>query len=131
MRRVDLRKAKPRFKALFGELKIDLSRPKSGIVEGRSFPSSHTVNNFCVAIVLSYFYRKIGWLWFFVAALVGYSRVYVGAHWPSDIAASMVLGTGIALLAIPVLELIWRAFASRALPEFFARHPTLRGEAAA
>ncbi len=65
---------------------------------GRSFPSSHVVNNFCAATVLTLFYRRRGWLAFVPAALVAYSRVYVGAHWPSDVLVSMVLAVGLALL---------------------------------
>ena len=33
-----------------------------------------------------------------VAAAVGYSRVHVGAHWASDVAAGAALGAGVALL---------------------------------
>ena len=63
---------------------------------GFSFPSSHAVNHFVVAVfvgdVLRPFYRWLRpllWLW---AAAVAYAQVYVGVHFPLDVAAGMLLG---------------------------------------
>lgn len=72
---------------------------------GRSFPSNHTTNNFCAATLLTLFYPRRGWWYFFPAAIVGYSRVYVGAHWPSDVFASACLGAGWVLVAAASLRL--------------------------
>lgn len=126
VRRVDLQKEKPRWKVLFKQARVIFSRPNPGVTAGRSFPSSHTMNNFCAAIVLTYFYGRKGALYFFVAALVAYSRIYVGAHWPSDIAISIILACGSALLLIVFAEWTWRLLAPRLLPPLFALHPSLR-----
>jgi len=71
-----------------------------GCGSGYSFPSSHAVNNFAVATVLSYFYRK--WLWAFMtfAGVVAFSRVSVGVHYPFDILAGAVLGVVIGVLVL-------------------------------
>lgn len=63
---------------------------------GKSFPSSHAVNNFAMAILVSHFYRQARpWLLLW-AVLVAYSRVYVGVHYFSDIIGGALLGTLIA-----------------------------------
>ena len=58
----------------------------------KSFPSSHTMNMFAVATILFCFYPRL-WMYFFpFAALIGYTRVYCGVHYPSDVLGGAVLG---------------------------------------
>lgn len=59
---------------------------------GLSFPSSHAVNNFAGAAVISQFYKKQKWFWYGFASLVALSRPYVGVHYPSDIIAGGIVG---------------------------------------
>ena len=59
---------------------------------GLSFPSSHAVNNFAGATILSTYYRKYRWWWFSFAALVALSRPYIGVHYPSDILGGAAIG---------------------------------------
>ncbi len=104
VRQVDLaRQARPRLLAVFEPVTVSVTAAPAVLSSdnpfpGRSFPSSHVVNNFGAAMVLTLFYRRRGSLAFLPAALVAYSRIYVGAHWPSDVLVSMVLAVGLALL---------------------------------
>lgn len=125
-RMVDLAKTRPRVRALFRDPEVKLSRPRPGRVEpGRSFPSGHTTDNFCAAIMLTFFFRRWGWAYFGVAALVGYSRIYTGSHWPSDVLISSFLGVGLGILFTVLAEWGWRKLGPRLAPGWHARYPQL------
>lgn len=125
VRIVDLQKARPRLLALFQPAKVEYSRPQIQPVTGISFPSGHASNNFAVAVVLAVFYRRWGWLYFIPASLIAYSRIYVGAHYPSDTIVAVIVGAGIACLVLAVCEMLWRRFSGRIAPRLRARHPSL------
>ncbi len=66
-----------------------------------SLPSGHTAAAFLFATVLSWFYPSFFMLFFSVAGLIGLSRVLLGVHYPSDIAAGILLGCSAAFIALP------------------------------
>jgi membrane-associated phospholipid phosphatase len=60
-----------------------------------SFPSGHTNTAFSAAMLMVLCFSKRFWPAFFIAGLVGYSRVYMGVHFPIDVFAGALFGIGI------------------------------------
>lgn len=131
VRMVQLQRATPKFLTLFKEPTIRYSGPGDRKDSGTSFPSGHVANNVVIAIYCLLFFRRWGWLYFIVAALVGCSRIYLGAHWPSDVLVTTLMAAAETLLMVALLEWLWRWAAPRWAPGIFARHPRLVGVAPA
>ena len=70
------------------------------------FVSSHAANIFAAAVVFSYFYPKNKYIFFFIATLVSYSRVYVGVHYPGDVIFGGLLGYGLAWIVLSLWVII-------------------------
>lgn len=91
------------FKRLFDRPRPGVSYPEIQAFEAEkrfSFPSGHTSNAFVTATSLSLAFKK----WYVIvpayawASTVGYSRMHLGMHYPSDVLAGAIVGAGSAWL---------------------------------
>jgi undecaprenyl-diphosphatase len=128
VRMVQLERTRPEFMTLFKKPTIRYSDQTDHTKSGPSFPSGHVTDNVIIAVMCTLFFRRWGWLYFILAAAIGYSRIYLGAHWPSDVLGTAFMAAGVALLMVALLEFLWRRCARRWAPQLFARHPSLIGD---
>ena len=85
---------------------IDVERPSTRDAQPKtlvpaphdhSFPSGHAATSFAAATVLTFALPRLAPLWLLMAVAVGFSRVYVGVHYPLDIVGGAMLGIAVAI----------------------------------
>jgi len=86
---------------------VGTRRPSDGgpliaIPHSDSFPSGHTATSFACATVLAALVPRAAPAFYLLALAIGYSRIYVGVHWPLDVVGGSVLGVATALLLLAV-----------------------------
>jgi undecaprenyl-diphosphatase len=84
---------------------LDGVRVLVGCTQSKSMPSNHASNAFAAAVPLIYLSRghiSRAWLLYplLIAMLISFSRVYVGVHYPADIAVGGLLGSLIACVLL-------------------------------
>ena len=75
-------------------------------VHSSSFPAGHAATAFAGATAVAFMAPRAAPLLFLVAALIGYSRVYVGDHYPTDVLAGAALGLLVGIAAIVAWHLV-------------------------
>ncbi len=65
-----------------------------------SFPSGHTATTFALAALLAWYFPLWAVPLFLLAAVIGYSRVYVGVHFVSDVLVAAAIGIGSAAVTL-------------------------------
>ena len=68
--------------------------------ESSSFPSTHTAWAFAAATAVALNYRRAGTLVLLLACLIGFSRMYLFMHFPTDVLAAVVMGVCIGFLSV-------------------------------
>jgi undecaprenyl-diphosphatase len=73
-----------------------------------SFPSDHTSLSFAIAFAVLMFDGVAGAIFLVVAAIIGIGRLFIGAHYPGDVAAGFVLGLVVAFVVVRFLQPVVR-----------------------
>jgi undecaprenyl-diphosphatase len=84
-------------------------RPLMEVPTTSSFPSGHTSTSFACAFVISRLAPRLTIPVFVLAALIGFSRIYVGVHYPLDVLAGAVFGVLVATALLKLLEALRRS----------------------
>jgi undecaprenyl-diphosphatase len=66
-----------------------------------SFPSNHATAAFAIAVAVLLYDRRFGAILLALAALIAVDRVFIGIHYPGDVAAGALIGAGSALVLLP------------------------------
>ena len=77
-----------------------------GLQHDFSFPSGHTIASFEAAVVMLRNSKKLGIPAMLLAILISFSRMYLYVHYPTDVIASIILGTLFALIGNGLAGLI-------------------------
>ena len=73
-----------------------------------SFPSNHAANMSGLAVVFSAIYFQYKYIFWSIAGIVIFSRVYIGVHYPSDVIAGWFIGIVYGLLLVKSWEYFTR-----------------------
>jgi undecaprenyl-diphosphatase len=66
------------------------------VPQDASFPSGHAATSFAAALLLSFVAPRLAPVFVVLAVAIGFSRVYVGVHYPLDVLGGAVLGAAVA-----------------------------------
>jgi undecaprenyl-diphosphatase len=91
-----VRRERPLF---FLEMASKLSKGPGEILDP-SFPSAHAAFSFMMATLLAHWFPRYRLIFFIIAGLIGWTRIYLGLHYPTDVITGGLLGYGITRIYI-------------------------------
>lgn len=89
-----------------------------------SFPSNHSIGSFVIAFSIFLCRKKDGAFWLLLAALIGFSRIWNGVHYPTDVISGAIIAIVVSAVVYKLFDkLVWsRRFGSwRTFPGNYSR----------
>lgn len=78
-----------------------------------SFPSGHTLASFEASVSIFLHNKKFGIPALVLAFLIAFSRLYLYVHYPTDVLASVVLGTGFAIISFIIINSLYKKYSKK------------------
>lgn len=94
-----------------GVLKFLVARPRPGVLDNAivvgsagwfSFPSSHAATSWAMAVILARYEPRLTWVFYLLASVISFTRIYLGVHFPLDVLVGSFIGWGIGMVALAV-----------------------------
>lgn len=98
---------------------------RRGCSRSGSFPSGHTTNWFAATMVAAMFFRRTLRFMLPLACIVGFSRIYNGVHYPSDVLGGALIGAGYGAAIVLAVEALWRMAGRALVPIWWQQLPSL------
>ena len=70
-----------------------------------SFPSGHTLYAFMMATLLAHWFPRHRIVFLIIAGMIGWTRIYLGLHYPTDVIVGGILGYGVTKLFLHWVDL--------------------------
>lgn len=85
------------------------SQKQHKLIGKYSFPSSHTATSFGIAFLIAHFYPLLPFqlLAYAAASLIGFSRICLGEHYPSDVLFGAAMGTAVTIALLPLFKILF------------------------
>ncbi len=101
-------------------INVLVSKSRSG-----SMPSAHAFNWAASTMMLFMFWRRSLWVMLPLAIAIGFSRIYNGVHYPSDVLVGWIVGAGYGAWALWTSSVLWVWIGRKWFPIWWRRLPWL------
>lgn len=80
-----------------------LSQTRGEVIDP-SFPSAHSAYAFLMATLLAGWFPKYHFIFYVIAGLISWTRIYLFLHYPSDVVAGGILGYGVTRIVLHLVS---------------------------